>query len=122
MLKPGKHPADFPVLTFRQHDFEYGDVATFGHDPCSPGSNFAFRKPHAFGQLIDDFLSGIAGDRYAIGLFDPITRVREPLGQCAVVGQQHQPFAVPVEPADDKDALTGTWNEIQHERPARWIF
>ncbi len=47
---------------------------------------------------------GSADDR-AVGLVDLEARVREPVGQLAVVGEQDQPGGVDVEPADRVQAL-----------------
>jgi hypothetical protein len=40
-----------------------------------------------------------------IFLFEPEARVHDPVGEIAVIGQQQQPFRIPVEPADRVEAL-----------------
>ncbi len=122
MFEPGKHAANFAILAFRENDFEDRHISTACDDPCAPGPDFALSQPDPFGQLVDDLLARISSDRNAISLFDTVARMREPLSQSTVIGQKHQAFTVPVEPADDEDAFTCLGNEIQDERPAGWVL
>ena len=48
-------------------------------------------------------------------------RFQQGLRQIAVIGQQHQPFAVEIEPADGKHAHGDTAQKILHGRPAAGI-
>ena len=64
---------------------------------------------------------GGAGHERPVDLLDAVTRMRQPVGQLAVVGQDHQPGAVLVEPADGVDPLGDLGEQVDHAGPARGV-
>jgi hypothetical protein len=63
-------------------------------------------QAHALAKLLDDLQVRQAGNLGLIRLFNAIPRVRQPLGQETVVGNQDQPLAGKIQPADGKQPLT----------------
>ncbi len=59
-----------------------------------------------------------SGNSGQVRLGDAEGRVRQPVGQLTVVGEQDQPFGVDVEPADVEQPLGPIGDEIAEARPA----
>ena len=79
----------------------------------------AVAEPDALEQLVaGPRVGGLAGHLDEVGLLDAEARVHQPIGQVAVVGQQQQPLAVLVEPADGVDALADVRHQVDGQRPA----
>ena len=77
----------------------------------------AVAQPDALEELLPGPRAvGCAGHLDQVGLLDAEARVHQPIGQVAVVGQQQQPLAVLVEPADGVDALADVRHQV--DRPA----
>src|SRR6185437_1566371 len=57
-----------------------------------------------------------------LGLWHMIARMQQGLRECALVCQQHQPFAVEIEPTDREHANVYTPQEILHGQPSTWII
>ena len=64
---------------------------------------------------------GVPATRAAVGLLDPVPRMSQAVGQLAVVGQNHQPHAVLIEPADRVDPLRHLGQQVDHPGPARGV-
>ena len=60
----------------------------------------------------------MAGDLHVVDLLDAVPRMREPVGQLAVVGDEDQPFARHVEPADAEGARRVGRQQVDDARPA----
>ena len=58
---------------------------------------------------------------HAVGLLDAVARMRQPVGQIAVVGHQDQPFAVQVEPADGEQPSVARRHQVDHPGTARRV-
>ena len=71
-------------------------------------------------QSVDELLAGHARDLDEIFLLHAISRMGQEVGEAAVVGDQNQPLAHPVEPADREESLF-TGHEIDHPRTTRGI-
>ena len=83
--------------------------------------HLAFSQANAFQQLLQIFPSRGAGHLHQIRLVDAETRVHQPMGQVAVVGQQQHAFAVLIEPAHRVNALIDMGYQIDGPGPARRI-
>ena len=75
---------------------------------------------YAFPQFVERVIVGVAINQGPIRFLDAKPRVREQIRQGAVVGDQNQTFAGPIEPSDGKNSLV-RWNQIDHPRPAARI-
>ena len=69
-------------------------------------------------QLVEHLRRRPAGDLGQVDLLDAITRMRKAIRQFAVVGDQDQPFAVQVEPADSEQANIVVRHQVDHAGPA----
>jgi hypothetical protein len=120
-LRP--HPAHFAVLSLREHHLHDGRIALVAHHPYPPRSSLAIRQPDTFDQLVIDIALGPARDDRAIDLLDAVPRMSEPVGQSAVVGQNHQTCAVFVQAADGVHALRdGARDQVDHTWPTRRVI
>ena len=63
-------------------------------------------------QLLDDALVELALDLGDVGLVDLVRRVRQALGEVAVVGEDEQPGGVGVEPPDVEEPLGPVGDEV----------
>jgi hypothetical protein len=87
-----------------------------GFDHARRAAGAFFFQENAVLPAFERFTIGLAIEHDAVRLGMAIARVRQPLGQIAVVGQHHQAFAVCIEAADRKQMpLTG---QIIEDRPA----
>ena len=82
------------------------------------GVGEAFGQVHAFAKLLETFFVELAGDLHVVNLLDAVARVGEPVGELAVVGDEDQPFARHVEPADAEDARRVGRQHVDDARPA----
>ncbi len=121
MVKPGKHPADFAVFPFGQNDLKNRGVAALVDNSGATCSHLALSQPDTVRQLLNDVVPGIAGDGHSIGLLHTIFGMCQALGQCAIICQKHQAFAVAVEPAYNEDPFLGLGDQILNQGPARWV-
>ena len=82
-----------------------GRYSTVEHDTSSP--------------LLQGAIRDRPLERYLIDLFVSVPRMRQTMGQCAVVRHQHQTLARSIEPADRVDMrLAIDRDEIAHRRAA----
>ena len=78
----------------------------------------ALRPNARRGEFREHFAIGPAGNQHAIGFLHAVARMREPVGQLAVVGDEDQSFAVQIQPADGEEADVGRRNKsITRGRP-----
>ena len=112
------HAADDALAPFLQHDLERAAAvvrrcttcartARAGPSSSSTPSRSARNAPgarHAF-------------DLGEVRLLDAVARMRQQLGELAVVGEHQQAFGVEVEPADRERPRLGR-HELDHRRPA----
>ena len=119
----GQHAAYLALSPFGQHDTH---PVPCGSSPerkivartarASPSSSTTpWRSCSSCGSPI----VGAVHERVVL-LFDPEPRVRESKGQLAIVGEQHQPLGIDIEPPDGIDALR-IRHELDHGRPALGI-
>src|SRR5439155_20608958 len=64
---------------------------------------------------------GNAENAYVVDTGNAVTRMREPGGEVAVVGQQQQPFRIEVEAADRIDVLVHAVQQVENRRAPLWI-
>lgn len=102
MLQSGQHTPDFPVFSLGQRDIENGSlfVMRFEHHFFRPHETFG--KVDAFANFLQGFVIDGTGDEDAVHLPDTETWMGQLLGQGSIIGQQQEPFAVHVKPADRK--------------------
>jgi hypothetical protein len=133
-----EHAADLPVASFGQrhlvpgivlvpHQIDSGGQRVRGlgasrhagtgasHGSCSRSF---WRQVDAAAQLVDLVLGGRAADFYLIGLGDVRGGLGELLHECAVVGQQQQPFAQVVEPSDGEHPCFNALEQVENDWPA----
>src|SRR5579872_2618825 len=94
-----------------QDDLEPGALALLLELLDAASADVALAEVDAFEELLDVLSGGPAGNLDDIGLVDAEARVRQAIGQVAVVGEQQQALAIFVEPADGVDAL----GDVRHE-------
>jgi hypothetical protein len=80
------------------------------------GANLAFGEPDALRQLVEHVLRRVASHDSAIDFLDAELGVRQTIGQLAVIGQEHQPNAHLVEPADRIHALGDLRQQVDDAR------
>ena len=85
------------------------------------GAHFAIRQPNTFGQFRHHLGRGYTGHEGAIELFDTVSRMSQPVGKVAVVGQDHEPGAILVETADGVDPLRNLGEKVDDARTARGV-
>ena len=114
----GQHPANLAVLALVEHDLQPGAFALRFQPLDAAGADVAVAEPDALEQLLHVLAARLAGHLHLIRFLDAETRVHQPKGQVAIVGQQQQALAVLVEPADRVDALADVRHQIDGQRPA----
>ena len=92
-----------------------------GLEPYADDARQALRQIDAMTYLLQYFLVRPACYMDLVGLLHTVSRMRQPIGQLAVVGDQDQSFTVDVESADIVDASDILGNHIDHAGSARWI-
>jgi hypothetical protein len=114
----GEHSANLSLLALGQNQLELGGMALTAHDPGPLGADLAVGQPDALGQLGKRIRAGQAGHECAIKLLHSEPGVRKPVGQVAVVGQDHETSAIFVQTADSVDALGKLGEEVDNPRTA----
>ena len=112
-----EHAADLAVLPFVEDHLEDGAllVLRFHMDMLGPGH--PLRQADAAAELVDGVRSGDPRHLNEVFLLDAIPGMGEEIGQLTVVGDEDQPFAHSVEPADGEQPLLAR-DEIDDARPA----
>jgi hypothetical protein len=117
----GQHPPDLAILSFSENELEDGRVAPLPDRLDPLGSNLSFGEPDPFGQLAEDLAGRRTGHDDPVKLLDAVFGVSELVGEFAVVGQQQEPDAHLVEPADGIDALGDLGQEVENSRSTRRV-
>jgi hypothetical protein len=119
--KLGKHPTNLALLALGEHELNRRSLALRAGKSCSFGPNLAVGEPDSLGQLGKKPLIGAAGHERPISLLHTVARMRQAIGQLTVVGQDHQPGTVLVEPADRVDPFRNFRKQIDHPGAARRV-
>jgi hypothetical protein len=117
----GEHPPDFAILPLGEDHFQDGRLAPLADRPDALGPDLPLGEPDPLHQLVEDIPGRRAGDDHSIELLDAVAGVSQLVGEFAVVGQEHQPDAHLVEPADGVDALGDLGEDVEHPGTARGI-
>ena len=111
----GRHVANLPLLALAQHhaqpyaligslaELERGRQVADDHHLRRRAA--PFRQVDAVAQPHQCLLGRLFAQQHIVCLGVLVARVCQPVGQLAVVRQQHQSFAVQVEPANRKDPI-----------------
>lgn len=111
-----QHPAHFAILPLGEDHFENGRFPLLTDHADAPGPDLAFRQPDAVDQLVEHLAFGGSGHDHPVQLLDAELGVGQLIGEFAVVGQQNQPRAHLVEPADGIDALGNLGQDVDDAR------
>jgi len=112
-----EHPADFAVLPFIEHHLEDGAQFVLRLEVDMLGPGYALGQADSPAQFFQRFRRRHAGDLHEVFLLHAVPGVGEEVCQFAVVGDEDQPLAHPVEPADGKQPLLPR-HEIDDARTA----
>ena len=125
------HVADLPLFALEQHDPQPrgGDRGLMADGDAARGQVGFGRQEFGLGRCqqlpFDGHARAQRGQRgrvwgalhlHQIGLGQLVPGVGQPVGQVAVVGEQHQPFAVRVQPAGRVDLRHG--DVVSQRRPS----
>jgi hypothetical protein len=116
VAEAGQHPADFAVLPLVEHHLQHRALLVLGAEEDVLGPGRPLGEADTAAEVIDRFRSRDPGDLHEIALLDPVARMGEEIRQFAVVGDEDQPLAHPVEPTDGEQPLLSR-HEIDHARP-----
>ena len=115
------HPADQMVDALMHHDFQDQSLARlaldtdlFRHDPLALDDD-------SVAEALEGLLGGTGEGEDVVLLVEAVTRVHDPVGDVAVVGEQEQPFGVAVEPADRVHPLRHL-DKIHHGAAVTFVF
>jgi len=108
-----QNSADLAVSALVQHDFQFSRFTLAAFDAHGSDAGDPLRKMHARAQPVQFWQRRTARDAGEISLVDAVPRVGQPVGQRAVVGDQNQPLAGPVQSADGKQPLVAT-DQVDH--------
>ncbi len=100
-----EHAADLAVLPLVENHLEDGALLVLGFEMDVLSAGHSLREADAAAELVEGFRSGNPRHLDEVFLLDAIPWVGEEIGQFTVVGDEDQPFAHPVEPADGKQPL-----------------
>jgi hypothetical protein len=116
-----QHPAHFAVLALGQDQLQDRRFALTADDPGAAGSGLALGQPNPFEELVEDLLCRLARHDRLVDLLNAKLRVRQAVGQLAVVGQDHQADARLVETADGEHPFGHLRQQIDHAGAARRV-
>ena len=116
----GQHPPNLAVLTFVEHHLEHGALLVLRADRHPLGMHLGFSEADAAPEAIEQFLAGHAGDLHEVLLLDTVARMGEKVGESPVVGEEDQPLAHAVEPANREQPLLAG-HEVDDTRSPRRI-
>jgi len=116
VFDPREHPSNLAIASFAKHDDQFARLARLLSQSNRFGASPTFGQPYPLAQHIDVLERRAASHHGLVGLLDPEPRMREPIGQRAVVGDQNESFARAIQATDGKNSLLGR-NQIDHTRP-----
>jgi hypothetical protein len=121
VAQPREQSTDFAVAALVQHHLQQRRalLATLYAD--IHGVDETLRQMHAAFDLRKHIRLGDAGDQDFVDLLDAVARVRQLVGQQAIIGHEDQALAGHVETAHVKHAAHPRRQQINHARPARGI-
>ncbi len=108
----GQHPTNFAVFSFGQYELEHMGLALAADESGALGADLAVREPNSGRQLGKNLLIRGTRDERTVHFLDTVTWMSQPIGQLAIVGQDHQPGAFLVESTDRVDAFGDLREEI----------
>ena len=120
VAEPRQHATDLPILALVEDHFEDCALLVLRADLDPFGMHLALRERDTPADFVEQFLRWDARHLDQIFLLHAIARVGEQVREAAVVGDEDQPFAHAIEPADGKQPLF-TGHEIDHAGPARGV-
>jgi hypothetical protein len=110
------------LATFMDFDPEQASFRVVGQEnnarrsgPASANKKTAAQPLQAFGVRLSLYLDEVA-------FFDLEAGVREAKGQFPVIGQEEEPLALKIQPADGEDPLPGGRKKIFDRRPMKGVF
>jgi len=112
-----EHAADLAVLSLVENHLEDGALLVLRLEVDVLGAGHSLRETDAAAELVEGVRSGNSRHLNEVFFLDAIPRVGEEIGQFTVVGDEDQPFAHPVEPADGEQPLLPR-DEIDDAGPA----
>jgi hypothetical protein len=101
----GQHAPDLAVLTLVEHHLEHGALLVLRADRHPLGMHLGFSEADATSESVEQFLAGHAGDLHEVLLLDAVSRMGEEVCEPTVVGEEDQPLAHAVEPANREQPL-----------------
>jgi len=112
-----KHPANLPVNSLPQNDPQPSRLERIDFLEARALAV----EHHAAKQLRRERSIPGMVKRDLVFLFDFITRMSQPLGEIAVVGEKEQPFRLGIEPADIEESRQMGWQQVENRVPRIWI-
>src|SRR5438876_11319319 len=100
MANAGKEAANLTVAAFVQDDDQVRAVALFLLDRDRVSAGKTFGQMNAFFQPSELSLVRRTGDPHQIRLFNAVARMRDAVGEFAVIGDENKSFAGAIESAD----------------------
>ena len=117
VAEPRQHPANLAILALVEDHFQDGTQLVLRADVHPLGVHFSLGQRDAPANLVEQLLGRHACHLHEIFLFHAVAGMGEKVGQCPVVGDEDQPLAHAVEPADGKQPLLAR-HEVDHTGPA----
>jgi hypothetical protein len=105
MPHAGQDAADLSVTALIEHHNHVGAIAAFALHFDRLNLAETIGKMDAPLQLVQLRLVWFARNSDEVGLLHAIARMGQPIRKLAIVGDDDQPFAEPVQPTDRKDSL-----------------
>lgn len=117
----GEEPADFAVLTFGEDNLEDRALTLPTESPNVPHAELPFGEVVALFELVEDFPGGVAGNLHAVDPFDLKSRMRQSLGNFAIVGEKEQTLGILVQTTHGKYPARLWREQIDRTRSAGGI-
>lgn len=110
----GIHQAPHDMVEpFMQHDGEGGSFRRLPEQPHLFWHDMVIVNSHTITKPLELVLGGALVGENQILLVDPVTGVHDPVGEIAVIGEQHQALGGAVQPTDRIDALADI-DQVHH--------
>ncbi len=103
--KARQHAANLPVFPFVEHHFENGTLLVLGAEVDMLGPRHTLGEADPAAEFVERFGGRHSRHLDKVFLFDSIPGVGEEVGQFAVVGDQDQSLAHPIEATDGEQPL-----------------
>lgn len=119
-----EHPADLPIATLFERQLKDRAFAVAANDGQADVRGPRAADSSAFSplsdvdptfEIVDRLVVEQSFDHHVVGFLDPEPWVGEPIGKLAIIGQQHKPGGVKVEPAHGvQPRATRVIHQIEH--------